>query len=463
MVLRRAASYITRCMVSTYIYNSSNLSVRIDSIGERQGDINVTLFQQHTLFTRRQTNTMIIKTPPSTTPTKRGTFILLEGIDRCGKTTQVSLLVKHLLSLSLATIAYRFPDRATPIGHLIDGYLKSSSEVDDRSIHLLFSANRWEKAKNLGEVLASGTNVVCDRYAYSGVAFTSAKRVDDEGSEGKGLGLKWCMGPDVGLPAPDCVIFLELGQEEAEKRGGWVDFRDSWSGFLFWWIVMFVASSLALRVRKYWFWGISLVSVENCHLDEPRVVPRGESKPEIHVQKWISLPKTKMPFYCRIRLSYFAIETVTGQILCIIFLRLHWLVLNWDITVDDLDNWAFFTHFPRLFTQPIPTTTTQRPITRQNYSNLSYGGERYEKRDLQLRVRKRFAELQSIDEKDGRVPWHVVDASQSIEEVTTELVKIVEETVEKVKDGKPLRKMWEDGVYDLPQVAGGLVEEKKEN
>mmetsp|Transcript_13733 Transcript_13733/g.28897 ORF Transcript_13733/g.28897 Transcript_13733/m.28897 type:complete len:256 (-) Transcript_13733:162-929(-) len=255
---------------------------------------------------------MITKTPPSTTPTKRGTFILLEGIDRCGKTTQVSLLVKHLLSLSLATIAYRFPDRATPIGHLIDGYLKSSSEVDDRSIHLLFSANRWEKAKDLGEVLASGTNVVCDRYAYSGVAFTSAKRVDDEGSEGKGLGLKWCMGPDVGLPAPDCVIFLELGQEDAEKRGG-------------------------------------------------------------------------------------------------------------------------------------------------------YGGERYEKRDLQIRVRKRFAELKSIDEKEGRVPWHVVDASQSIEEVTTELVKIVEETVEKVTNGKPLRKMWEDGVYDLPQVAGGLVEEKKEN
>jgi len=122
-----------------------------------------------------------------------------------------------------------------------------------------------------------------------------------------------------------------------------------------------------------------------------------------------------------------------------------------------------FHEFPTPFYSTTPTTTTQRPITRQNYLNLSYGGERYEKRDLQIRVRKRFAELKSIDEKEGRVPWHVVDASQSIEEVTTELVKIVEETVEKVTNGKPLRKMWEDGVYDLPQVAGGLVEEKKEN
>jgi len=42
-------------------------------------------------------------TPNSATKPKRGAFILLEGVDRCGKTTQVGLLVKHLLSLSLAT------------------------------------------------------------------------------------------------------------------------------------------------------------------------------------------------------------------------------------------------------------------------------------------------------------------------------------------------------------------------
>ena len=39
---------------------------------------------------------------------------------------------------------------------------------------------------------------------------------------------------------------------------------------------------------------------------------------------------------------------------------------------------------------------------------IRYGGERYEKRDLQIRVRQRFSELQSLDEKAGRVPWHVV-------------------------------------------------------
>ena len=99
---------------------------------------------------------------------------------------------------------------------MIDGYLTSSAPTDDRAIHLLFSANRWEAAPGLAETLSRGTNVVCDRYAYSGAAFTSAKSDEDRSSSSGGeLTLDWCMGPDVGLPAPDAVIFLDLDQEEA--------------------------------------------------------------------------------------------------------------------------------------------------------------------------------------------------------------------------------------------------------
>eukprot|EP00985_Skeletonema_marinoi_P030101 scaffold30524_cov88-Skeletonema_marinoi.AAC.1 len=154
----------------------------------------------------------MITTPGSP---KRGAFILLEGVDRCGKTTQVSLLTRHLLNLSLATVAYRFPDRTTQgemialeiVGGLINGYLQSSAEVggvDDRAIHLLFSANRWEAAPKLADTLAQGSHIICDRYAYSGVAFTSAKREEDRSSMSGGeLTLDWCMCPDIGLPAPD--------------------------------------------------------------------------------------------------------------------------------------------------------------------------------------------------------------------------------------------------------------------
>ena len=118
---------------------------------------------------------------------------------------------------------YKYNDNK--VGMLINDYLTSSIQTDDRAIHLLFSANRWEAAPKLVTTLAQGTNVICDRYAYSGVAFTSAKTMDDMCSSshsggGGDITLDWCIGPDIGLPAPDAVIFLDLDQDEAEKRGG---------------------------------------------------------------------------------------------------------------------------------------------------------------------------------------------------------------------------------------------------
>ena len=93
---------------------------------------------------------------------------------------------------------------------MIDAYLKSKADLDDRAIHLLFSANRWEKKAELLSLLNKGTTVVVDRYAFSGVAFS--------GSKDK-LSLEWCRNSDRGLPKPDAVIFLDISVEDASKRG----------------------------------------------------------------------------------------------------------------------------------------------------------------------------------------------------------------------------------------------------
>jgi dTMP kinase len=110
----------------------------------------------------------------------------------------------------------RFPDRTTGIGSVIDNYLTYAQEVEDRAIHLLFSANRWEQEREIRSRLASGTHVIIDRYAYSGVAFSGAK---------PGLSLAWCKQPDVGLPRPDLVIFLDVSEEVAKQRGGFGEER----------------------------------------------------------------------------------------------------------------------------------------------------------------------------------------------------------------------------------------------
>lgn len=186
--------------------------------------------QQYTDKTKRQKRDMI---PPSSIsssapvpeasslPTRRGAFFLLEGVDRCGKTTQCARLVQRLVAAGLAATAMRFPDRSTATGAIINNYLQQTDmALDDRAIHLLFSANRWESAGALASHLRAGVSVVCDRYAYSGVAFSAAKINPVTGKAV--LDMEWCQAPDRGLPAPDCVIFLDLSLDEAEQRGGYV-------------------------------------------------------------------------------------------------------------------------------------------------------------------------------------------------------------------------------------------------
>lgn len=70
---------------------------------------------------------------------------MLEGLDRSGKTSQSARLVSFLKGKGLDVEAWRFPDRTTCVGQMISAYLANESQLDDRTIHLLFSANRWEK------------------------------------------------------------------------------------------------------------------------------------------------------------------------------------------------------------------------------------------------------------------------------------------------------------------------------
>lgn len=141
---------------------------------------------------------------------KRGALIVLEGVDKAGKTTQCKQLVHALQQSGRAAEMMRFPDRTTTIGQLISAYLEKKSELEDHTVHLLFSANRWELVPLMKKKLEQGTTLVVDRYAFSGVAFTSAK---------PGFCLDWCMQPDVGLPKPDLVMFLQLSPAEAALRG----------------------------------------------------------------------------------------------------------------------------------------------------------------------------------------------------------------------------------------------------
>ncbi|SCV02101.1 LANO_0F15236g1_1 [Lachancea nothofagi CBS 11611] len=156
----------------------------------------------------------------------RGKLILIEGLDRTGKSTQTEKLVK---SLGDNALLVKFPERSTQIGGLIDQYLTNPEFLlPDQAIHLLFSANRWEIAESMKRSLLKGQHVVMDRYVYSGVAYSAAK-------DTKGMDLNWCLQPDKGLLKPDLTLFLtnsdsELRQGFGEERYECTDFQDKVRG-----------------------------------------------------------------------------------------------------------------------------------------------------------------------------------------------------------------------------------------
>ncbi|CAG8488350.1 11070_t:CDS:2 [Dentiscutata heterogama] len=148
---------------------------------------------------------------PSLTGSKRGALIVFEGCDRAGKSTQTEKLVKYLNEHGLTAVKGKFPARGIePLGPIINNYLNNEVELCDRAFHFLLSANLWEQESYLKNTILNGKTLVMDRYAYTGVAYLTAK----------GLDLNWCKSSYVGLPSPDIVFFMDVPLKETEKRDG---------------------------------------------------------------------------------------------------------------------------------------------------------------------------------------------------------------------------------------------------
>lgn len=149
---------------------------------------------------------------------ERGLLIVVEGLDRSGKSTQCELLCKHIEKMGKQAKYMKFPDRTTHTGKMINSYLTNQAQQDDHSIHLLFSANRWEAASSLRKDIEDGTWLVVDRYSYSGAVYSAAK-------DNPSLSLEWAWAPEIGLPHPDIVFFLDISSDAAAERGGYGEER----------------------------------------------------------------------------------------------------------------------------------------------------------------------------------------------------------------------------------------------
>ena len=143
-----------------------------------------------------------------------GFFISVEGIDGCGKTTQIRLLVERLAALAIPTVLAQEPG-GTAVGRLIRSVLLDArnGNIEPMTELLLFFASR---AQNVAEVirpaLDAGQVVVCDRFTDASVAYQGSGR--DLGFDVvRHLSMIACGGLQ-----PDLTLWLDIEPEAALAR-----------------------------------------------------------------------------------------------------------------------------------------------------------------------------------------------------------------------------------------------------
>lgn len=137
-----------------------------------------------------------------------GRFIVLEGIDGSGTTTQAARLAAALREAGHAVVSTREPSDG-PIGVLIRQALtRRLAGLSDRMLALLFAADRLDHLASVVEpALAEGKVVVSDRYVLSSLAY-----------QGMRLPLAWVETLNAAARPADLTLFLEVDPRTAARR-----------------------------------------------------------------------------------------------------------------------------------------------------------------------------------------------------------------------------------------------------
>lgn len=142
---------------------------------------------------------------------KKGLFIVIEGIDGAGKTTQVHRIVQYLFGVSKRN--HIFLTREPYISEHYDKIrelLKSGTDLDENKEQFseLFVADRRVHAEVMNRALNEGTHVVCDRYKHSTLVYQTAQ----------GMEMEALLSLHEGLPVPDLTIILDVPASVALSR-----------------------------------------------------------------------------------------------------------------------------------------------------------------------------------------------------------------------------------------------------
>lgn len=150
-------------------------------------------------------------------------FIVLEGLDGAGKSTQIKMLENHFSSTNRKCKFMHFPRYEMPFfGELVAKFLRGDlgkiDNVNAYVIAMLFAGNRSEVSAEIEAWLSQNYIVIVDRYVYSNIAFQCAKLK----TANEQIALRdWIFRLEYEyfkIPKPDISIFLDVPLSFVERK-----------------------------------------------------------------------------------------------------------------------------------------------------------------------------------------------------------------------------------------------------
>ena len=136
-------------------------------------------------------------------------FVVLEGLDGAGTTTQLGLLQTALQRRGERCHATREPTGG-PIGRLIRAVLRGELQVTPGTLALLFAADRSEHLfapDGMVSALQAGSYVACDRYLFSSLVYQSLE-----------CGADYVTALNARFPLPRHLIFIDTPPQQCQQR-----------------------------------------------------------------------------------------------------------------------------------------------------------------------------------------------------------------------------------------------------
>lgn len=142
-------------------------------------------------------------------------FVVIEGLDGAGKSTQIKLLQEYLESKEILFKYLHFPRTDAPYyGDLVARFLRGEfgdiNSVNPYLVALIYSGDRTDASNTINSWMEEDYLVIVDRYVDSNIAFQCAK-LDSE--EEKNLLREWILAFEYEynkIPKPDLVLFLDV-------------------------------------------------------------------------------------------------------------------------------------------------------------------------------------------------------------------------------------------------------------